>query len=302
MADTEYRDSYFESPEDLELKLEDEFLEHVAERVRVVLMGPEADENSVVGVYGIASLFGFVRVSELMKEIERDIRGRLVVFFPGEYENSTTGCWMHGMGGTTSQSRSPCTKIDGSTSFEKPRYLPKRPEQDQVVEQRRRNHDRRLERRRAPYVALRTRAFCLRRGVSARPRAHSRFLRQQPGPARATAAWVSGFFGSGKSHLAKMLRFLWTDYIFPDDGASARGLARLPNDVRDLLKEISTLGKRAHGLHAAAGTLGAGAGDSVRLALLGLVFNPRSCPRATLLRASASGSGRTISTTRFASL
>ncbi len=59
------------------------------------------------------------------------------------------------------------------------------------------------------------------------------------------AAWVSGFFGSGKSHLAKMLRFLWTDYTFPEDGASARGLARLPNDVQDLLKEITTLGKRA---------------------------------------------------------
>lgn len=100
------------------------------------------------------------------------------------------------------------------------------------------------------------------------------------------AAWVSGFFGSGKSHLAKMLRFLWTDYTFPDDGASARGLARLPNDVQDLLKEITTLGKRAHGLHAAAGTLGAGAGDSVRLALLGIVFKsaelPESYPQARL--------------------
>lgn len=98
------------------------------------------------------------------------------------------------------------------------------------------------------------------------------------------AAWVSGFFGSGKSHLAKMLRFLWTDYTFPDDGASARGLARLPNDVQDLLKEITTLGKRAHRLHAAAGTLGAGAGDSVRLALLGIVFKsaelPESYPQA----------------------
>ena len=88
MANTEYRERYFESPEDLELKLEDDFLEHVAERVRDVLTAPEVDENSVVGVNGIASLFGFFRVSELMKEVERDIRGRLVVFFPGEYENS----------------------------------------------------------------------------------------------------------------------------------------------------------------------------------------------------------------------
>ena len=88
MAVTEYRDSYFASPEDLELKLEDDFLKHVAGRVREVLTSSKADENSVVGIYGIASLFGFVRVSELMKEIEQDIRGRVVVFFPGEYENS----------------------------------------------------------------------------------------------------------------------------------------------------------------------------------------------------------------------
>ena len=86
MADTEYRDSYFESPEDLQMKLEDDFLAHVAGRVRQALA--QADENSVVGVYGISSLFGFVRVSELMKEVEPDIRGRVVVFFPGEYENS----------------------------------------------------------------------------------------------------------------------------------------------------------------------------------------------------------------------
>ena len=98
------------------------------------------------------------------------------------------------------------------------------------------------------------------------------------------AAWISGFFGSGKSHLAKMLRFLWTDYTFPEDGASARGIARLPTDVQDVLKEITTLGRRAAGLHAAAGTLGAGAGDSVRLALLGIVFKsadlPESYPQA----------------------
>ena len=88
MANTEYRDSYFESPEDLELKLEDDFLEHVTGRVRARLMSGEPNDEAVVGIFGIASLFGFVRVSELMKGIERDIRGRVAVFFPGEYENS----------------------------------------------------------------------------------------------------------------------------------------------------------------------------------------------------------------------
>jgi hypothetical protein len=104
------------------------------------------------------------------------------------------------------------------------------------------------------------------------------------GQSEQPAAWISGFFGSGKSHLAKMLHYLWIDYIFIEDGASARGLAHLPDDVKDLLREISTLGKREGGLHAASGTLGAGAGDSVRLALLGIIFRsaglPESYPQA----------------------
>ena len=39
------------------------------------------------------------------------------------------------------------------------------------------------------------------------------------------AAWVSGFFGSGKSHLLKMLRHLWVNTRFESDGATARELA-----------------------------------------------------------------------------
>ena len=72
------------------------------------------------------------------------------------------------------------------------------------------------------------------------------------------AAWVSGFYGSGKSHLVKMLRALWVDTSF-DDGASARGIANLPQGIRDQLKELSTQAKRHGGLHAVSGTLGAGA-------------------------------------------
>lgn len=85
MADVEYRDSYFESPQDLDLKLEDDLLNHVADRVRRALA--EVDDNSVVAVSGIASLFGFLRVSELMQAIEPDVEGRIAVFFPGEYED-----------------------------------------------------------------------------------------------------------------------------------------------------------------------------------------------------------------------
>ena len=94
---------------------------------------------------------------------------------------------------------------------------------------------------------------------------------QQPG------VWVSGFYGSGKSHLVKMMRALWMDTPFPD-GASPRDLANLPASVKDLLKELSTQAKRHGGLHAASGTLGAGASGSVRLALLRIVFKSASLP------------------------
>ncbi len=94
---------------------------------------------------------------------------------------------------------------------------------------------------------------------------------EQPG------VWISGFYGSGKSHLAKMLRTLWTDYQFAD-GATARSLAKLPTGVFEHLKEFSTQGRRHGALHAAAGKLGAGAGDKVRLALLGIVFKSKGLP------------------------
>ena len=95
--------------------------------------------------------------------------------------------------------------------------------------------------------------------------------------AQQPAVWVSGFYGSGKSHLVKILRALWVDTVF-EDGATARGIAQLPEVVNDQLIELSTEAKRHGGLHAASGTLGSGASGSVRLALLRILFKSVGLP------------------------
>lgn len=104
------------------------------------------------------------------------------------------------------------------------------------------------------------------------------FLAQLDQP-RQNAAWVSGFFGSGKSHLLKMLGHLWVNSEF-DDGATARSLVRgLPDDIvaglRELDVQVARSGRRAM---AAPGTLPAGSGDHVRLTVLSVILRACALP------------------------
>lgn len=96
------------------------------------------------------------------------------------------------------------------------------------------------------------------------------------GKPKQPVVWVSGFYGSGKSHLVRVLQHLWSDVTFPD-GAQARGLTKLPVDITDLLAELSTAGKREGGLWAAAGKLGAGH-TNIQLDVLKIVFRSAGLP------------------------
>lgn len=81
MAADEYRESYFETPALIKSKFESAFLPDCARRLSEALKA--AGDDDVVGLVGLGSLYGFVRISGLIKMVEPDIRGRLVVFFPG---------------------------------------------------------------------------------------------------------------------------------------------------------------------------------------------------------------------------
>ncbi|MBB6099350.1 hypothetical protein HNR42_002791 [Deinobacterium chartae] len=98
------------------------------------------------------------------------------------------------------------------------------------------------------------------------------------------SVWVSGFYGSGKSHLVRVLEYLWRNPVFPSgtpaEGRQARDLVELPEDVRVHLRELSTKGKQAGGLWSAAGTLNSGVAEYARMAFLQIAFRAAGLPEA----------------------
>lgn len=87
MAGHRYKEEYFASPDDMEPALRD-FNSAVVVQIVNVLSKPDADEQSVVAIYGVASLFGLTRASEVLEKATRNVRGRLLVFFPGHHDGS----------------------------------------------------------------------------------------------------------------------------------------------------------------------------------------------------------------------
>ncbi len=81
-----YAPSYFESPTLLDDAPLAAFRQFVADRINQALNSPPEPSRSVVAISGLASLFGFTRISEVLPLVESNIQGRLLVLFPGVYE------------------------------------------------------------------------------------------------------------------------------------------------------------------------------------------------------------------------
>ena len=89
MAGHEYAQAYFEEPDLLETALP-AFFSALVDEVREQLEEHD-DPEGVVGLLGAGTMFGLgdsVRVSALVNEINASIAGRLLVFFPGQYEHN----------------------------------------------------------------------------------------------------------------------------------------------------------------------------------------------------------------------
>jgi hypothetical protein len=82
-----YRDTYFREPAKLARTLS-VYLEATARDVVAQAQAAGADEDTVIAVVGVASLFGFAQVSDLVPKIINALPGRLLVFFPGSREGN----------------------------------------------------------------------------------------------------------------------------------------------------------------------------------------------------------------------
>ena len=81
-----YAESYFRKPELLATLLP-QYLDYIAGRFMEFLQDRGAGESSVVAIKGVGSLFGLLRVKAVVDKLAPMVKGRLVVFFPGAFEN-----------------------------------------------------------------------------------------------------------------------------------------------------------------------------------------------------------------------
>ncbi len=59
------------------------FAQYAAGIILESLKRPQHAEREIVGLIGVASLFGVVSLSDVISRVEHAIKGRLAVFFPG---------------------------------------------------------------------------------------------------------------------------------------------------------------------------------------------------------------------------
>jgi hypothetical protein len=88
MVSHEYKESYFNKPQHIVDQLEASFIPHAIEFLKNELAKIEHDEKTLIALRDVSSIFGFARLSEILKSCDKNFQGRLLIFFPGEFEQN----------------------------------------------------------------------------------------------------------------------------------------------------------------------------------------------------------------------
>lgn len=82
-----YVESYFRKPQLLSTLMQ-KYLDYISKDFRQFLSDEAVNGNAVVAIKGVGSLFGFLKVKDVVDKIAPLVDGRLLIFFPGSYENN----------------------------------------------------------------------------------------------------------------------------------------------------------------------------------------------------------------------
>lgn len=87
LASQRYAKSYFQKPHLLATLLP-KYTTFVMERFEKFLEDEDVQSDHVVALKGVGSLFGLIKVKEVVDTLAPCVPGRLLVFFPGSYEDN----------------------------------------------------------------------------------------------------------------------------------------------------------------------------------------------------------------------
>ncbi len=86
-AKQRYAKKYFQKPELVD-GLMHRYLAYIKQEFETFLQVNDINAGSVFALKGVGSLFGFLNVRDVVAEIAPLVPGRLLIFYPGNYENN----------------------------------------------------------------------------------------------------------------------------------------------------------------------------------------------------------------------
>jgi hypothetical protein len=88
MAEHPYKEEYFGDTEALVDQLESEFKQFAIDYLRSEIEKSNSDEKTLIALREVSAIYGFARLSDILNGCSNSFKGRMLVFFPGEYDKN----------------------------------------------------------------------------------------------------------------------------------------------------------------------------------------------------------------------